>query len=142
MEQKTLRAEDGYKLDLHIFETENARGCVQIIHGMEEHKERYDAFAQELQKAGFTVVSSDMRGHGVGAPELGFFKEKDGYKLLLSDQKRITDYIRERFGFLRIPWEQLSPATCCRRRVQSMSASCFPVIRIILARLPWQQAFC
>ena len=47
MEQKTLRAEDGYKLDLHIFETENARGCVQIIHGMEEHKERYDAFAAE-----------------------------------------------------------------------------------------------
>lgn len=76
MEQKTLRAEDGYKLDLHIFETENARGCVQIIHGMEEHKERYDAFAQELQKAGFTVVSSDMRGHGVGAPELGFLRRK------------------------------------------------------------------
>lgn len=31
MEQKTLRAEDGYKLSLSIFEAENAHGCVQII---------------------------------------------------------------------------------------------------------------
>ena len=43
-----------------------------------------------------------MRGHGTGAPELGFFKEKDGYKLLLSDQKRITDYIKERFGVQKV----------------------------------------
>ena len=73
MEQQTLRAEDGYRKSLSNYEADNAQGCVQIIHGMEEHKERYDAFAQELQKAGFTVVSSDMRGHGTGAPQLGFF---------------------------------------------------------------------
>lgn len=98
MESKTLRAEDGYQLSLSIYEADNACGCVQLIHGMEEHKERYDEFAQTLQKAGYNVICSDMRGHGMNAPDLGFFKEKDGYKLLLSDQKRITEYIRERFG--------------------------------------------
>ena len=135
MEQKTLRAEDGYKLDLHIFETENARGCVQIIHGMEEHKERYDAFAQELQNAGFTVVSSDMRGHGVGAPELGFFKEKDGYKLLLSDQKRITDYIRERFGVKKVNIFAHSMGTIIARNLLQTESAKYE--RVVLSGYPY-----
>lgn len=135
MEQKTLRAEDGYKLDLHIFETENARDCVQIIHGMEEHKERYDAFAQELQKAGFTVVSSDMRGHGVGAPELGFFKEKDGYKLLLSDQKRITDYIRERFGVKKVNIFAHSMGTIIARNLLQTESAKYE--RVVLSGYPY-----
>ena len=100
MKKIILKAKDGYKLNLHVFEApdkDNVKGYVQIIHGMEEHQGRYEAFARVLNNAGYTVVSSDMRRHGKGAPELGFFKEKDGYKYLLSDQKRITCYIRKRF---------------------------------------------
>lgn len=100
MKKIILKAKDGYKLNLHIFETEEkdkAKGYIQIIHGMEEHQERYEDFIKVLNKAGYTVISSDIRGHGKGAPELGFFKEKDGYKYLLSDQKRITHYIMKRF---------------------------------------------
>ncbi|MCM1284355.1 MAG: alpha/beta hydrolase [Muribaculaceae bacterium] len=102
MEEVTLKAEDGYELSLHVFAADGARGCVQIIHGMEEHKERYDGFAEKLVEAGFSVVSSDMRGHGKNAPVLGFFKEKDGYRYLLSDQKRITAYAKERFGVKKV----------------------------------------
>ena len=100
MKKIILKAKDGYRLNLHIFETEErntAKGYIQVIHGMEEHQERYEDFIHVLNKAGYTVISSDMRGHGKGAPELGFFKEKDGYKYLLSDQKRITNYIMKRF---------------------------------------------
>lgn len=100
MKKIILKAKDGYKLNLHVFEApdkDNVKGYVQIIHGMEEHQGRYEAFARVLNNAGYTVVSSDMRGHGKGAPELGFFKEKDGYKYILSDQKRITCFIRKRF---------------------------------------------
>ncbi len=100
MKKIILKAKDGYKLSLHVFEApdkENVKGYVQIIHGMEEHQGRYEAFASVLNNAGYTVISSDMRGHGKDAPELGFFKEKDGYKYILSDQKRITCYIRKRF---------------------------------------------
>lgn len=100
MKKIVLKAKDGYKLDLHIFEAVNVdsvKGYIQIIHGMEEHQERYEDFILVLNKAGYTVISSDMRGHGKSAPELGFFKEKDGYKYLLSDQKRITSYIKKRF---------------------------------------------
>lgn len=97
METVTIPAEDGYKLSLAVFEAESPRGYIQFIHGMEEHKERYEAFADYLCRAGFTVVTSDMRGHGVNAPLPGFFKEKDGHLSLLSDQNQITDYIRKRF---------------------------------------------
>ena len=97
MENIVLKASDGYALSLAVFESEHPRGYIQIIHGMEEHKERYEAFAEQLRQAGFTVVTSDMRGHGEHAPKLGFFKEKDGDRYLLSDQVQITAYIRERF---------------------------------------------
>lgn len=98
MEEHVLKAKDGYKLDLGIFPVENPRGCVQIMHGMEEHKARYARLAERLNGAGYAVVASDMRGHGDKTPVPGFFKEKDGYRYLLSDQKRITNYIRMRFG--------------------------------------------
>ena len=78
MENIVLKASDGYALSLAVFESEHPRGYIQIIHGMEEHKERYEAFAEQLRQVGFTVVTSDMRGHGEHAPKLGFFKEKDG----------------------------------------------------------------
>lgn len=97
MEEVVIKAKDEYKLCVHIFETDSPKGIVQIIHGMEEHQERYEEFAGILNKSGYTVVSSDMRGHGYNAPMLGFFSEKDGYKYLLSDQKRITAYIKKRF---------------------------------------------
>jgi alpha-beta hydrolase superfamily lysophospholipase len=39
-------------------------GVVQIAHGLAEHGERYDRFAQALNAAGFLVHAVDHRGHG------------------------------------------------------------------------------
>ena len=47
MENIVLKASDGYALSLAVFESEHPRGYIQIIHGMEEHKERYEAFAEQ-----------------------------------------------------------------------------------------------
>lgn len=102
MKEKTINARDGYKLNIHIFEVENAKAVIQIIHGMEEHQERYEKFIKVLNKNGFSVVSSDMRGHGKNAETLGYFKEKDGYKELIEDQKNITSFIKEYFPNLKI----------------------------------------
>ena len=74
------------------------KGYIQIIHGMQEHQNRYSFLAEFLNKNGYTVITNDMRGHGKNAPILGYFAEKDGYKLLLEDQKVITNYIKERYG--------------------------------------------
>jgi alpha-beta hydrolase superfamily lysophospholipase len=102
MDSVKLIAKDGYELSLSVFKNAIARGYIQIIHGMEEHKERYFPFAEKLQQMGYTVVVSDLRGHGGETPCQGFFKEKDGFQYLLSDQIEITDYIRERFGVERV----------------------------------------
>lgn len=40
------------------------RGIFQIVHGIAEHVERYDAFAQFLNTLGFIVVAEDHMGHG------------------------------------------------------------------------------
>lgn len=90
MKKIILKAKDGYKLNLHIFETEEkdkAKGYIQIIHGMEEHQERYEDFIKVLNKAGYTVISSDMRGHGKGAPELGFLRRKMDINIFFQTRK-------------------------------------------------------
>ena len=102
MEEIKLKAKDDLELNIHVFKAENAKAVVQIIHGMEEHQERYERFANFLNKNGYTVVSSDMRGHGKTAKDLGFFKEKNGYSLLVSDQEIITNYIKSTFANLPI----------------------------------------
>lgn len=97
MEKIFLNARDGYELELHVFEVENAKAVVQVIHGMEEHQERYESFIEFLNLNNFTVVSSNMRGHGSNAVSLGYFKDKDGYIELIEDQKKVTDFIKNRF---------------------------------------------
>lgn len=97
MEQSYITAKDGYLLEAHIFEARNPKAAVQIIHGMEEHQGRYEAFAAFLNENGFSVVSSDMRGHGKSAKDPGYFKDKGGYLELIEDQRAVTRLVKERF---------------------------------------------
>ena len=102
MEEVLINAHDGYRLLLNVYEIENAKGVVQIAHGMEEHQGRYKAFAEMLNENGYTVVSADMRGHGKMAKTLGFFKRKEGYKTLINDHLKVSKYIKKRFQNLPI----------------------------------------
>ena len=94
-----LPTEDNYLLSLSFFESdfENAAGVVQIVHGMEEHKERYYDFALFLAEHGLHVVVSDLRSHGEDAPVLSHIADKRGDRLLIRDQQLIADWITSRF---------------------------------------------
>ena len=60
-------------------------GAVQIAHGLAEHGERYDRFAQALNAAGFLAFASDHRGHGrTGEAALGEFGDA-GFEGLIAD---------------------------------------------------------
>ncbi len=99
-----LESKNYLEIHLHIFEAENPKAVVQLIHGMCEHKERYHPFASELVKNGYTVVLSDLRGHGKSTNieySLGYFGP-DGVDLFIEDQKMITQYILENYPDLPI----------------------------------------
>lgn len=74
----------------------NARGVVQIVHGMCEYKERYEGFIDYLTQNGYIVFAHDHRGHGgsVTANEnLGYFGDKKG-EAIVDDAALVTDEIR------------------------------------------------
>ena len=71
---------------------------MQIVHGMAEHAGRYRDFAKFLTDNGIAVYANDLRGHGKTAKsrdELGFFKDKDGWKQVLEDIRALTHIIRD-----------------------------------------------
>lgn len=94
--EKIIINSNGYDLSVHSFTIENPKAIIQIMHGMEEHQERYEDFCHFLNSNGYSVYTSNMRGHGDNAPVLGYFGKKDGYKLLVKDQIAIANYIKEK----------------------------------------------
>ncbi len=97
MKEIFISAKDNYQLCLHIFECENAKGVIQIAHGMEETQTRYENFANFLLHNGFTVITADMRGHGKNCSQLGFFNDKNGDNYLIDDMVTIRNYIGKLF---------------------------------------------
>ena len=97
MQQFTQNTSDNAILSIHTFDIESPKAVIQIVHGMEEHQERYEAFASFLNQNGYSVVTSDLRGHGTTAKSLGHFKDKKGYLALVEDQMQIRAFIAERY---------------------------------------------
>ena len=96
-QEVTLPSGDGYLLALRVYEAEKPKAVVKCIHGMEEYQNRYQAFAEYLQAAGYTVVTADLRGHGKSAPVLSHIADKDGHLRLLEDEEAILKEIRSRW---------------------------------------------
>lgn len=67
--------------------------CVQIVHGMAEHMQRYDLFCRYLSDHGHAVCIQDLPGHGQSAQSveyLGYFGASDGTRLVLQDIDRLA----------------------------------------------------
>lgn len=96
-QEMILAGKDGYKLAVRIYDTAEPKAVVKVIHGMEEHQGRYQAFAEYLQEDGYAVVTADLRGHGKNAPKLSHIASQDGHLLLLEDEGVILDFIHEKW---------------------------------------------
>ena len=93
---------DGINIAVAVFEPAKARGIVQLVHGMCEHKERYYAFAQWLADHGYICVIHDHRGHGASigdGMELGYMG-KGGWKAMVDEVKLVGDMARKEYGTL------------------------------------------
>ena len=82
----TFRSSTGETLDKRLWLPEGApKGIVQIVHGMADHIDRYDAPAQALCQGGYLVVGHTHLGHGPKAPVQGYFAQENGWDRLLDD---------------------------------------------------------
>ena len=59
-----IDASDGLRLFFRLWEAEENKGLVVILHGFSEHGGRYLWLVDQLLRAGWTVVAMDCRGHG------------------------------------------------------------------------------
>ena len=77
---------------------DNVVGILQIIHGMAEHIERYEEFAQFMTENGFVVTGECHLGHGksVGEDGLqGYFCANDPATVVVRDSHRLKKKTQE-----------------------------------------------
>ncbi len=76
----------------------NVKAIFQIAHGMAEHSDRYEYFAQKLCDAGYAVFINNHLGHKKSVKNddfLGFFGDKNGWENLVKDQRTLTEIARK-----------------------------------------------
>ncbi|MEL3911760.1 alpha/beta hydrolase [Treponema pedis] len=90
---------DGVSIALHQWlPKKTPKAAIHIVHGMAEHSLRYDGFAEDACKCGFTVFSADHRGHGKTADKSGlkgFLADKNGFNRVVDDQREINEEIKK-----------------------------------------------
>ena len=96
----TLEASDKHSIPVYQWacEEHEVKGVVQLVHGSCEYATRYNVFAKFLMTRGYIVYANDHRGHGKSVnsmEELGYFKDKDGWKMIIEDTYVLTQYIRQ-----------------------------------------------
>lgn len=81
-------------------EAAQPKGILQITHGMVEYIERYEAFAEFMNRQGFLVVGHDHLGHGESVnskEDWGFFVEKRGSDILVEDMHRLRRIVEKKY---------------------------------------------
>lgn len=91
-----------HKLHCISWESESVEqvAVLQLVHGMAEHIERYDEFANYLANLGVVVVGHDHLGHGKSVnneKELGFFHNEKGGKYIIQDIHKVRKNIQKKY---------------------------------------------
>lgn len=80
--------------------TTEAKGIIQICHGMAEHIGRYDNFMNFLCDNGYVVVGYDQRGHGMTAGSVencGYMSDSDNIEVLVEDVHKVVEHIKNAY---------------------------------------------
>lgn len=89
---------DGERLSVMTVCPDEPRFCLQITHGMAEHKKRYLPFMEYIASLGGACIVSDMRGHGETSDpkDYGYFGE-NGVEATLADLHQIGLVLRQKY---------------------------------------------
>ncbi len=84
-----------------IFEKDNPKACILIVHGMMEHKERYNEFAEYLNENDFAVFTYDLPGHGDSCQkeDRGYFGAKNGWSNLVNSSFEMVRLAKEKYPY-------------------------------------------
>ena len=94
-----LTAFDYHKIFVRNWSVDEPKAIVQIVHGMNEHSERYHEFARFLNDNGYGVFATDHRGHGNSAlhvEKIGYIGE-NGFEGMVNDEKVLFDHIQNEY---------------------------------------------
>lgn len=72
-------------------------GIMHFVHGMQEHRKRYNHVLKYFSNMGYICAISDMRGHGdniTSKDDLGYFPHK-GVNTLVNDVISFNDYLKK-----------------------------------------------
>ena len=110
---------------------ESPLGVVILIHGMAEHIERYDAFANFLNSKGLIVYGTDQRGHGKTSGKKGLFTYKKGWSRVVEDQEEFFSFVKKEDGDLEISYVTHSMGSYIGRAL--LSRNNLSIKRIIIS---------
>ena len=91
---KMISSYDGHQLAL--LEKKSLAPCVNflIVHGMCEHKERYEDLLNYLNERSINTYIYDLRGHGASDEKENYGYFKEGAKSLIEDLDAVIEYIK------------------------------------------------
>lgn len=89
-----VTTQDGRNIKVTTWTSPQATAYLQICHGMAEHIDRYQAFAEEMVGQGFNVIYHNHRGHGENE-KLGHYADTNGWEKTIQDIKDVQDNIIE-----------------------------------------------
>ncbi|CZR00076.1 alpha/beta hydrolase [Trichococcus collinsii] len=92
-----INAHDGMQLSTALFTTDNPEAIVQILHGATEHKELYYNFAHFLNKNGYAVIISDLRGHGKTVNSSYPYGHMNSVDEMIDDVYRVNQYAKKTY---------------------------------------------
>ena len=91
--------------ELYIPTDRAPRGIIQLAHGMVDYTGRYRELAEYMCGEGYIFAGHHHLGHGKSADceeDFGFFAERGGVDLVLSDMYSMNKLLRERYPGLSV----------------------------------------
>ena len=98
-EYTSILSKDGLKIATFSNYLKSEKGVMIITHGMGEHSMRYMEMADFYTSEGYTVISFDIRGHGLSEGKRG---HTPGYDFLMDDIERVYTQVKKDYPSLPI----------------------------------------
>lgn len=98
-----IKVHNDFILKARIWDTEEVlkKAVLVICHGMAEHIDRYDKFAQFLADEGYIVIGYDQRGHGktiIEPDDIGYMSDVNNFNTLLEDLNFVINEVKNTYN--------------------------------------------